>query len=100
MSWRNDYNRIPDALRREVLARDKGHCTMRLPNVCAHRATEVDHEIPDYQGGRTELPNLRAVCSPCHAVKTRTEREQALAYRAARRRLPRDTHPSQVLPPR
>lgn len=99
MSYRPDRTDIPRALRREVLERDNYQCTMRLPRVCTGIATEVDHNTPDYLGGKTVRENLRGVCPDCHAVKSRNERETALKHRAARRRLPRDTHPSQVLQP-
>lgn len=99
MSYRNDRTDVPQALRREVLGRDGHHCAMQLPGICTGDATEVDHIIPDYLGGKTVSENLRGVCHDCHALKSRHERETALKHRAARRRLPRDTHPSQALKP-
>ncbi len=43
--------------------------------ICGRRwATEVDHKRPISDGGaRLDRANLKAVCRPCHVVKTREQ---------------------------
>jgi len=36
-------------------------------------ATEVDHVIPEAEGGPTVASNLESTCHPCHQVKTQRE---------------------------
>lgn len=36
-------------------------------------AEEIDHIIPLAQGGSNEDGNVRSLCKPCHAVRTRTQ---------------------------
>lgn len=55
-------------LRRMVLSAEP------LCRMCGRGACEVDHITPIRQGGsRSELTNLQALCSSCHASKTRLE---------------------------
>jgi 5-methylcytosine-specific restriction endonuclease McrA len=63
--------------RRKILARDTV-CTIcrRMP------ATTVDHITPRSAGGTDDPANLRGVCKPCHAEKTK--RESAAGRRASR----------------
>jgi 5-methylcytosine-specific restriction enzyme A len=54
--------------RKAALERAGYRCEIRLPDVCAGRATEVDHisqaaNDPNHR-------HLRAACSPCHAKVT------------------------------
>jgi 5-methylcytosine-specific restriction protein A len=60
-------------LRRDVLIRDGYQCQARGP-VCIGYATEVDHTHNAAAGGAELDPaNARAICAPCHLIKTRTE---------------------------
>jgi 5-methylcytosine-specific restriction protein A len=36
-------------------------------------AREVDHITPKAEGGNDDEANLQALCSPCHAAKTKQE---------------------------
>lgn len=60
-------------------------------------ATEVDHIIPDAEGGPTTLANAQGLCAACHAKKTRAEitrgirRQRARAARLKQR--PTEPHP-------
>jgi 5-methylcytosine-specific restriction protein A len=60
-------------LRDSILARDLGLCQpcKKLGKVTP--ATEVDHIVNKAKGGTDDPSNLRAICSPCHLVKSRAE---------------------------
>ncbi len=56
---------IPAAVKREVHARDEGHCTFvsETGHRCESReALEFDHVIPVAKGGKSEPGNLRLLC--------------------------------------
>jgi 5-methylcytosine-specific restriction protein A len=110
MSWQN---RRPSAsarvtrgaawkrARKRVLDRDDHLCQLRIPGRCIGHATEVDKRLPASVAPELALDedNLRAVCRPCHAVKTARE-AAAASKRSPRRRTakrPPRTHPSDVL---
>jgi hypothetical protein len=60
--------RIPDALRRAVYARDGNRCVE-----CGRQERlSVDHIHPVARGGMTVLGNLQALCRPCNSRKGRT----------------------------
>ncbi|OXR49599.1 MULTISPECIES: HNH endonuclease [unclassified Pusillimonas] len=72
-------------LRDYILARDGYLCQCRD---CQKRlvplvATEVDHIIPESQGGTDDHSNLRAINEDCHRKKTQAE---ARAGRGLKRR--------------
>ena len=53
-------------VRKQILARDRHECQIRLPG-CTHTATTVDHITPIAWGGEWYEPsNLRAACAPCN----------------------------------
>jgi 5-methylcytosine-specific restriction protein A len=61
-----------------ILKRDNGICY-----VC-HRpgATEVDHIVPDFEGGADVAANKAAIhATPCHAEKSKAETVRARAMR-------------------
>lgn len=57
---------------RAVLKRDKRHCQIQGPN-CTGVATEADHILNRKRGGKDTLNNGQAVCTTCHAEKTKGE---------------------------
>lgn len=59
--------------RKRILARDRGLCQMCLRAGRVTAATEVDHIVNKASGGSDADTNLEAICSPCHAIKTRAE---------------------------
>ena len=59
---------IPAKLRYEVLKRDNSTCVIcgaKPPKVVLH----IDHIVPYSKGGKTELSNLRTLCSKCNLGK-------------------------------
>ncbi|WP_372966719.1 HNH endonuclease [Marinobacter sp.] len=68
-------------LRDAVLKRDKYLCQTCKRNGLSVPASEVDHIIPEAEGGPTEASNLEAICGSCH--KEKTQRESARARQKA-----------------
>lgn len=65
-------------LRRQVIERDGGVCTIRLP-CCTTIATTADHIVGRAQGGRTIESNLRASCKPCNEARRRQQAREGRA---------------------
>lgn len=61
-----------ERLRKTVLHRDKHLCQPCLAKTPQRLtpANQVDHIKAKANGGTDELDNLRAICGPCHALKT------------------------------
>ena len=49
-------------------------CELRYDG-CALIAVDTDHRVPMRAGGRSTWANACAVCRPCHAIKTATDKE-------------------------
>lgn len=62
-----------EALRREVMERDKGLCQPCARQGRAGAASAVDHITPQWEGGDDRPANLQAICRTCHAEKTAQE---------------------------
>lgn len=45
---------------------------------------EVDHIFPVFEGGKTELANLQALCTECHDAKSSEEKSRAAKLRHTR----------------
>jgi hypothetical protein len=62
---------VPLGLRHQVLARDRYKCTAcgLSPAIYQFCTLHVDHVVPLAAGGRTELANLRTLCSLCNLGK-------------------------------
>ena len=73
--------------REGVLKRDAYLCQpcKRLDRITL--ATEVDHVIPQAEGGSEDETNLQAICTDCHKAKT-----QAEAARGVKRMRFHDNH--------
>lgn len=97
MDYRPGYQRFPLSVRRQAMATTAGIC-----GYCGRRpATEVDHVIPDSEGGSNTLDNAKPTCEPCHTRKTAAERARGLRRRQTARdrwRAP-EVHPSKLRRP-
>ena len=60
-------------LRDQVLERDRYLCQPHKRKGEAQPATQVDHIIPEAEGGPTVASNLEAICDACHREKTQRE---------------------------
>lgn len=70
-SWGQGRGGRPWRRKRDaVLLRDQYTC-----QVCGQvsEELEVDHIKPKAYGGSDDMTNLRAICVPCHKVKTASE---------------------------
>jgi 5-methylcytosine-specific restriction enzyme A len=81
------------AIRKRVLARDRGRCQIHGPT-CQLVATEVDHLNGDRNDHRME--NLQSVCSVCHGHKSSAEGHAARKSIAARSTRPTEPHPGLI----
>jgi len=93
---------VPKPVRQAVLDRDAHRCQLGYPGVCIGTATEADHTVSTASQGvdrdqSVDPADMRAVCVPCHRLKTRREISAATAQsnrrRARRRRQPPQPHP-------
>ena len=72
---------LPSAVRRAVIEAANGRCM-----ACGKPTErfEVDHEVPVFAGGSNDRSNLRAVCTACHAPKSRRETKEAAKMKRIR----------------
>lgn len=63
--WRRKRDRV---LKRDLY---QCQCCKKVGRVTL--ATQVDHEIPLFEGGADEEFNLKAICGPCHEAKSKAE---------------------------
>ncbi|MBC7870126.1 MAG: HNH endonuclease [Chitinophagaceae bacterium] len=62
--------RVSQTIRQEVRKRADGRCEYcRKPEITATRSFHVDHIIPEFHGGTSELSNLAWACVPCNLNK-------------------------------
>lgn len=96
-SWtrgRPGSENVPPVLHRRVVSAFGRQCYL-----CGQPYSQIDHVIPWSQGGTTLLPNLRPICTECHAVKSESEKLAGIQKREARKRRPTEPHPSEGLKP-
>lgn len=60
-------------LRDSILQRDKHLCQPCKATGRYTLATQVDHIVPQAEGGTDDRVNLQAICGPCHEAKTKEE---------------------------
>jgi 5-methylcytosine-specific restriction enzyme A len=68
-------------LRRQTLERDNyvcQKCEQPYPETNLH----ADHIIPLSQGGEDRVVNMQTLCIPCHALKTKEERNEQKSDRS------------------
>lgn len=63
--------------------------------VCGATSSQIDHVIPWSRGGPTVLSNLRPICTDCHNVKSSAEQKAGYQRREAKKRRPKERHPSE-----
>jgi 5-methylcytosine-specific restriction endonuclease McrA len=78
-------DRLPESLKRIVLARDKNKCYL-----CGSHAFSVDHKIPKFKGGNSSLSNLAAICVTCHGKKSSDEGHEAYRLKLKNQRSERN----------
>jgi hypothetical protein len=63
---KNNRERIPDKIRREVWRRDEGKCVK-----CGSREKlEFDHIVPVSEGGSNTARNIELLCEKCNRIKS------------------------------
>ena len=67
---RLERGKLTPSLRYDVLKRDNGRCVLCGRTAADGIQLQVDHILPVAKGGRTELSNLRTLCSLCNAGKS------------------------------
>lgn len=73
MAYRKNYKELSDATKRRVKQRDGFKCVK-----CGSKdMLEVDHIVPDAEGGSNAMNNLQTLCKDCHSIKTKKEIAQA-----------------------
>lgn len=63
--------------REAVLKRDKYLCQPCERKGALTVATQVDHIVPQFEGGTDDDQNLQAICDACHEAKTQAEARRA-----------------------
>lgn len=89
------YNTRHDwaAVRAYILERD-GHVCQAREDGCTGVATEVNHKVPQWQGGDDSDENLESLCPECHSrVTSRQAHERAVARKAEKKEAERRNHP-------
>jgi 5-methylcytosine-specific restriction endonuclease McrA len=65
-------SKIKVRLKLKLVERDQSDC-----NICKQpfdmKNLTIDHVLPLFQGGNSEIDNLQLLCEPCHQVKTKQE---------------------------
>ena len=62
-----------EAIRKQVIQRDKNLCQVCLSNSRLSEASAVDHIKSKSKGGNDDMSNLQSICTECHNRKTATE---------------------------
>ena len=70
--------------RAAVLKRDGYLCQCCKRAGRVSLATEVDHVIPQAEGGSDDETNLQAICEPCHKTKTAAEAARGVGRKSGR----------------
>ena len=65
-----DLSAVAEAVRYDVLKRDKGRCVLCGASPHDGIRLEVDHILPRSKGGSNELENLQTLCAPCNRGKS------------------------------
>lgn len=63
--WKASRPKGYTALRNRVIREAKGLCRL-----CGAQGAQVDHIVPDAEGGSWARENLQYLCNPCHKIKS------------------------------
>lgn len=63
--------------RERILVRDNYLCQPCRKDDRITLATEVDHIVPQFEGGGEGDVNLQSICGECHEAKTKAEARRA-----------------------
>jgi 5-methylcytosine-specific restriction protein A len=66
-------------LRESILQRDQHLCLPCKAKGRYTQADEVDHVVPEAEGGTDDRSNLQSICKPCHDEKTKAEQARGAA---------------------
>jgi 5-methylcytosine-specific restriction endonuclease McrA len=93
--YRPEYQPFPQAVKRAALRRAGRQC-----EACGSSGVplEVDHAIPQGQGGPSTLENAAVLCRECHGAKTAAEQLQGVRRAAGERGVRRAEHTRYVEP--
>lgn len=64
--------RLTQLMKKKIAARDKWRC--QLCGALVSHCFEIDHKIPQSQGGSHDERNLRTLCRECHGIVTAEQR--------------------------
>lgn len=67
--------------REAILKRDRYLCVPCADAGRVKEATQVDHRVPEAEGGTDHESNLQSICTECHDAKTQAEAARGLARR-------------------
>lgn len=70
--------------REAVLKRDKYLCQPCDREGRLTVATQVDHVVPEFEGGTDDEQNLQGICDDCHEAKTQAEARRARGLQGRR----------------
>lgn len=95
MSWNPSRRKISAAQRQRILKRDRYTCAACGGRRCGNSPLEVDHLIPQAEGGSDADENLQSLgAHPCHSDKTREEQRRGVARKSTKR--PEPPHPGLI----
>lgn len=82
-------NEIPQETYTRIFTRDRYECQIRYAGLCTGAADDLDHVVPNFEGGDSSDFNLQAACTPCHRAKSSDEGHRAQGHKVQeRQRLP------------
>ena len=78
----HDDQAIPPRVKVRVFERFGGRCAVCTLSISGKLRPEYDHARSLVNGGEHRESNLQLLCTPCHAVKTRSDvAEKSMNYR-------------------
>ena len=92
---KTDDTAIPTRVKRRIIERDKGQCTICFRTYDIKLQPVFDHRLAICLGGANAERNLFSLCVPCHARKTKGDvQERRRLDKTENKRLKLDNKPS------